>query len=811
MENIQLSPWKVMGSLPYQADFSPHITAGVLIDPPTLLVPWIDAQVPGSIYRDLLKAGWIDDPYFDRNSLNCEWVAGRWWTYRTAFTVTEAQLQKTLKLRFGGIDYAAQIYLNGKKVGAHEGMYIPFEAIINDFVKADQENILVCVLEHAPPADPQPGYTSRTRYLKARFNYKWDFAARVIDLGLYEPVTVTAYDAVNILHSFARPVFEKGQWKLACQVEAEAYRDTDGVLSFDLALNTAGGIVPVRFEKQVSLKTGFNGFSEEITFPGEVPLLWWPNGYGDQAMSELTISFRVNGVADDSVSHNVGFRTLEFIHADGREDALKYNVVVNGKRIYLKGTNMVPLDCMHCVDAGEIDRRLKDVAQANVNFLRIWGGGHIESEDYYRAADKYGLMILQEFTMSSSGCDDVPSRNPEFLKLLGTAAVYNVKRLRNHVCLTFMDGGNELTDWRYLGREDHEGHPATFEDPTLAMLKGIVNAFAPDIQMLPSSATGPNALLKIGDTGNNHDVHGPWGYMGPYRHYEYYDSSDSIIHGEFGCGGISGMDQLCRILKPEDRRVCAAREIRAWAHHSAGWDTYDLRERTMFGELKHLPLADYVKVNQFIQAESLRYSLESNRRRQWKNVGQMTWQFNEPWPNAQCSNVLEYYGGKKLAYYAVRDAYESVLTSLKYKKIFHTAGETWEGEVWLINDRTDAEYTVAYSVVTEDGRTLAEGSLSGLAREDLSFRVGSIRAELPGDLTGSFSVILNTRCGGFRDTKEYLMLVADLDIPLAVTREDEKMMEAIKKRFASNPFDAKRASVASVIRYVDRWWKKIGI
>lgn len=230
----------------------------------------------------------------------------------------------------------------------------------------------------------------------------------------------------------------------------------------------------------------------------------------------------------------------------------------------------------------------------------------------------------------------------------------------------------------------------------------------------------------------------------------------------------------------------------------------------MFGDLKHLPLEDYVKVNQFVQAESLRYSLESNRRRQWKNVGQMTWQFNEPWPNVQCSNVLEYYGGKKLAYYAVKDAYASILTSLKYKKLFHTPGETWEAEIWLINDRPDADYTIEYTVVTEDGRTLAEGRFDGTAEEDLSFNVGSLKAELPGDLTGSFSVVLNTRCGDFRDTKEYLMLMADLDIPLVLSEEDKKMLEAMKKRLASNPFDAKRASTASVISYVDRWWQKTG-
>ena len=805
MEAIQLNQWKVMGTLPYQADFSAHITDGVLLPN---LTQWIDAEVPGSIYRDLLKAGYIEEPYFDQNSLHCEWVAGRWWIYRTTFTVSKEQAKKILKLRFGGIDYSAQIYVNGKKVGRHEGMYIPFEAIINPYVSTDEENVLVCVLEHAPLADPQPGYTSKTRYLKARFNYKWDFAARVMDLGLYEPVEIHAYDAAAILHSFARPVLENGEWKLFCEVEIEAYRDAEAVLSFDLALHTASGTVPVHIEKSISLKKGFQHDEETILLDDAAPLLWWPNGYGPQILHPLTITLSVNGTADDAVEHTVGFRTIEYRHADGREDALPYNVVINGKRIYLKGTNMVPLDCIHCTDEAVIRERLTAVHDANVNFLRIWGGGHLESETYYHICDELGLMILQEFTMSSSGCDDVPSRNPEFLKLLHEAAVYTIKQRRNHVSLILIDGGNELTDWRYMDREDHEGHPATFADPTLAMLKGIVNSFAPDIQMLPSSATGPNALLKVGDIGNNHDVHGPWGYVGPYRHYEFYDSSDSIVHGEFGCGGISGMRQLTKIFRPEDLHLDTAYRNRAWAHHSGGWDNYNTRERLMFGDLYDIPLADYVKVNQFVQAESLRYSLEANRRRQWKNVGEMTWQFNEPWPNAQCSNVLEYYGDKKLAYYFLRDAYASVLTSLKYKKLFYEAGETFEAELWLINDRADADFTVEYEVVTESGDVLTSGMMTGTAKEDLSFKAGAFSAVLPDNLTGGFSVCLHTVCGDFEDTKEYLFLIADQEIPVELTDEDRLMLHAFKRRWLSNEQDAKRADIRPVLRYVDRMWEK---
>lgn len=807
MENILFGQWKVMASLPYQADFSSYIKEGLLINPATNLVPWIDASVPGSIYRDLMKAGIIEDVYFDTNSLSAEWVAGRWWTYRTDFTVEKAQLAKPLILRFGGIDYSAQIYINGSKVGRHEGMYIPFEKRINEFVK-EGENTLVCVLEHAPICDPQPGYTSKTRYLKARFNYKWDFAARVIDLGIYAPVTLTQYESARVMHCFVRPICNDGKWAVRFHTEAEAFENTDAVISYVIQLNTENGVVPVRFEKSVSLLKGINQIYEEIQL-SELPRLWWPNGYGDQALSDVSVAVMINGKTDDCVSHRIGFRTLEFIHADGREDALKYCVVINGKRIYLKGTNMVPLDCMHLTDEQAIDEKLKAVKDANVNYLRIWGGGHIESEAYFRAADKYGLMILQEFTMSSSGCDDVPSRNPEFLSCLKTAATENVKRLRNHVSLTFMDGGNELTDWRYMDREDHEGHPATFEDPTLHMLKDIVETLAPDIQMLPSSASGPNALYKMGDTGNNHDVHGPWGYMGPYKHYEYYDASDSIVHGEFGCGGISGMHQISKIFKEKDRKLFTSEENRAWAHHTGGWDSYNMRERTMFGDLKNIPLEDYIKVNQFVQAESLRYSLESNRRRQWKNVGQMTWQFNEPWPNVQCSNVLEYYGGRKLAYYAVREAYESVLASLKYKKLFYEAGERYTAEIWLINDKKDADYAIDYSVTAEDGRTLSSGKFEGIAKEDVSFKVGDIAFHLPDDLTGSFTVSIKTKCGESESEKIYLMLIADLDLPITLTAEDKRRLEIFKKRAASNPFDAKKASYASVIKFVDKWYNII--
>lgn len=806
MNEIKLNPWKALGTLPFQADFSKHMQEGALLPN---LTDWFDASVPGCIYQDLQNAGYIEDPYFGENSLHCEWVANRWWIYRTTFTVSEEDLRDTLKLTFHGIDYSAQIFLNGHKLGHHEGMYLPFEAIVNDYVLPGEENILVCIVEHAPFADPQPGYTSKTRYLKARYNYKWDFAVRLVSLGLYDRVTLERHSIASIAHRFVHPVKTADGWQLEIELELDAYRDGTAQIAYRMEVpkgSDAANASALIGTAELILQKGFNRWKTVV--PVDDPALWWPNGYGAQALYDFQLTLTDEGGISDEFEQKVGFRTIEYRCADGREDALPYNVVINGKRIYLKGTNIVPFDCMTgTVTPERLRGYLTAVKEANVNYLRIWGGGHIESEEFYSLCDELGLMILQEFTMSSSGCDDVPSRNPEFLVLLQRAALHQVKLKRNHVSLTLWDGGNELTDIRYLDTEDHEGHPASFEDSTLAMLKGLTEALSPDIMMLPSSGSGPNALLRLGDTGNNHDVHGPWGYMGVEAHYTLYNGSDSIVHGEFGCGGMANYDAICRFTEEQDRRLCTSRDNRVWAHHSGGWDSYAMREQLLFGDLHDIPFEDYIKVSQYIQAESLRYSLEANRRRQWKNVGEMTWQFNEPWPNIQCSNVLDYYGGKKFAYHWIREAYDSVLTSLKYDRLFYQPGDDFGAELHIINDRPTAEAVITYTISGTDGRILAEGVERTAAEEDISQRVCTLRAQLPSDLTGGFTVKLHTECGEYCGDKEYLFLIADQEKPVQMTEVERKTLAMSKRPQLVNGMDDKRADPAVVTAFVDRYYR----
>lgn len=764
MKTITLNSWKLMGTLPWQPDFSKWMRDGEMRPDQT---DWIDASVPGCVYQDLLRAGLIDDPYFGTNSLSCEWVANRWWVYRTSFSLTEQDFADHIELTFHGIDYAAKIYLNGQLLGEHEGMFIPFSACVNEAARPG-ENILICVLEHAPFCAPQPGYTSKTHYLKPRFNYKWDFAARLVSLGLYDQVTLTAYPIASISGAYIRPVFQKDQWTLEIDLSVTAYRSGCAELLLSL-FAPSGQLLTEMPAAALSLSEGLS--DQHFSIPVKEPLLWWPNGYGEQPLYRLQARLLENGRPSDEKSWNTGFRTLSYFQADGRQDALAYGVCINGRRIYLKGTNIVPFDCMTGVVTPEKLREQIGAAKAaNINFFRIWGGGNIESEAFYDLCDEMGILVMQEYTMSSSGCDDVPSRDPHFIALLERALTFQLPLKRNHLCLTFLCGGNELTDIRYLGREDHEGHPASFEDPTLARLKKLSEALCPDIQMLPASASGPNALLDPSSPGKNHDVHGPWGYAGVREHYALYNSSDSILHGEFGCGGMTNLSALKRFTRPEDRQLFTSRENRVWAHHSGGWDSYSTREFLLFGDLRSLALEDYIRVSQYIQTESLRYSLESNRRRQWKNVGEMTWQFNEPWPNIQCSNVIDYYGGKKLAWYAMRDAYAPVLASLRYDSLFYAPGEHFEASLFLLSDLPDCSYAVTCTVTDETGGSLLpdgaiQQTIAGNICQDEVISLPTLTLDLPESITGSFSVCIHTECGSFSNEKEYLFLIADQGLP----------------------------------------------
>jgi beta-mannosidase len=334
------------------------------------------------------------------------------------------------------------------------------------------------------------------------------------------------------------------------------------------------------------------------------PELWWPNGFGEQRL------YRAG-------DFEVGFRTVEL------DD---YRLVVNGVPVPIRGWNWVPLDVLHGVPRPEkLERLLRLAQRANVNLLRVWGGGLIESEEFYALCDRLGLLVWQEFSQSSSGLESVPSDDPDFVAALAADAREIVPRLRRHPSLAIWGGGNELD--------------ADDCNPTLAALRGVVRELDPERAWLATSPVGEK------------DVHGPWEHQGLRKHYEHYDTGTSLLHSEFGVEGMTNQRALEELIAPE-RRWPADRSNPVYEHLGAWWNNAAFVQEAFGGRIEDVETMR--RASQWLQYDGLRYAVEAAIRR---GAGVVPWQLNESFPNAWCTSAVDWHGEPKPAYHGVARAY----------------------------------------------------------------------------------------------------------------------------------------------------------
>ncbi|SKA85437.1 beta-mannosidase [Clostridium sp. USBA 49] len=676
--------WQLAAFWPYTPLLGNSVETGVKLQG---ITPWIKSEVPGSVYKDLLNSGLIEDPYYELNSLKCEWVANRWWIYKTTFDIENYNGSNIYKLVFKGVDYKAHFYLNGTKLAEHEGMYDHVVLDITSIVKKEVNELLI-MIEQAPEEMSQIGYTSKTYTQKSRFNYKWDFSTRLVNLGLWDDVGLKIINKNEIGDTYLKTTSEENHGIIDLSLKLNVYKENNCKIKLKLSFQDT---CIEEVETNYSLDEGERLIRQIFTI--ENPKLWNPNGYGEQPLYKVEIFIYDENTLLDAKTLYTGIRSLSYSqNENSREDSLSYTVIINGIKIYIKGVNFVPMDHMYgCVKREDYDKALKAMKEANINLVRVWGGGIIEKEAFYELCDKYGIMVWQEFIQSSSGLDNVPSKRPKFLKLLRETAIQAVKVKRNHVSLTFWSGGNELTD--------ANGVPSTYEDQNIAMLRGIVDALDGQRLFLPTSSSGPLEFLNPDKPGYNHDVHGPWKFGDVIKHYDLFNHSDSLIHSEFGTDGLVSIETMRKFLSGENIKITTMEKNLSWRHHGECWDTY-VRDKKAFAEIESIE--DFINISQYLQAEGLRYAIEANRRRKFQNSGSIIWQFNEPWPNVSCTSLVDYYGNKKLAYDYVKLAFKPIHISLKYDGLKYKSGSEFKGEVYLHNDLKAFSGNVSYKILDKN-------------------------------------------------------------------------------------------------------------
>ena len=503
---------------------------------------WLPARVPGSVVDDLVRAGEVPTPYFERNSRLAEWAAARTWVYRCRV--------RGGTVAFGGVDHEATVFVDGEEVAHHVGAFTPFRVEV-----PPGEHALAVAVHAAPPSEPQVGRTSRVRVHKSRMSYGWDFCPRLVHQGIWRPVTLDPPPEV-----FPVVTLEDGVGRVE-----------------------VGGSTLLEVDR---------------------PELWWPNGSGPQRL------YRAG-------EFEVGFRTIEL------DD---YRLTVNGVRVPIRGWNWVPLDVLHGVPRPEkLERLLRLAQRGNVNLLRVWGGGLIESEELYSLCDRLGLLVWQEFSQSSSGLESVPSDDPAFVAALAADAREIVPRLRRHPSLAIWGGGNEL--------DADDAHPA------LAALRSVVQELDPG---RPWIATSP-----LGDK----DVHGPWEHQGLRRQYAHWDAGTALLHGEFGVEGMTNRGAHEELIAPEHRWP-ADRSNPVYEHLGAWWNNAAFVQEAFGGRIEDVETMR--RASQWLQYDGLRYAVEAAIRRR---AGVIPWQLNESFPNAWCTSAVDWHGEPKPAYYGVARAY----------------------------------------------------------------------------------------------------------------------------------------------------------
>jgi beta-mannosidase len=716
-------------------------------DPPPLDEGWIPATVPGSVLHDLWQAGAVADPYVGRQSLLAEWVPERTWVYAVRFDEPPRPGRRAW-LRFAGLDFEADVFLNGRHLGRHRGMFSEAVFEVGDLLREEPPNALAVVVAPAPAEESQVGRTDRVRTAKARMPYGWDFCPRLVHQGIWDDVTLEWTGATSIADLRVSTDLEGDGAMVRVDVRAH-----DGAARADAALTWQGA----RVGRGTAVLDRDGVARLELSVPD--PRLWWPAGEGEPALHGLQVTLHdADGAVSDRRRMRVGIRSISLVGNEGAPpDALGYTLRVNGRRVWMRGWNWVPMDALYGLRRPARLAHLVDLARrADVNLLRVWGGGLIEREDFYDACDAAGILVWQEFPLSSSGFDNAPSDDPAYLDHLRGEAEAAIRHRRHHPSLALWCGGNELTD--------AETRPLDERTAAIALLRDAVERLDPGRAWLPTSPSGPtfhHSLESVErDQDALHDVHGPWEHQGLEAQYELANAGTALLHSEFGAEGMASVPVLERTI-PEAERWPAHRGNPVYAHRGAWWDNEPLVQGCFGGRLQDV--ASLSRASRFLQAEALGYAIEADRRRAWRCSGTIPWQFDEPYPEAWCTTAVDHAGRPKPAYHAVARAYRSVALSARFDRQAWGGHEAFEATVWLSNLSPDhVRGTLSSRIVLIDGSVAFGGDPAAVAiAPATTAEVASVRWAIDGrDAVFLLDLAVRDAAGRLAAERRYLFSTA---------------------------------------------------
>ncbi len=646
---------------------------------------WMPAKVPGTVHTDLLSNKIIPEPYYGNNEKSLQWIEEKDWEYQCYFNISKSEFFKNhIELELKGLDTYAGVYVNDSLVLTADNMFREWNIDVKKYVckgKNKLKIVFYSAVKKGKEAAAKLRYTlpgdEKVFTRKAQYQYGWDWGPRFVTCGIWKDVGLVFWDDAKINHvKYVQNVLTDSvaHIEFVCTIES----DKEVNAFIDAGLDSESDNFNQRTEK-IHLQKGIYEYSIPLTIRN--PQRWWIRDLGESFLYNYTIDLTYNSKVLDKKQIAIGLRTIELVN---EKDSIgtSFYFKLNGRPVFMKGANYIPQDnFVTRITLEKYERAVLSALDANMNMLRVWGGGIYEQDEFYELCDQLGILVWQDMMFA---CAMYPA-DSAFLNNVSNEVTQQVQRLRNHPAIALWCGNNEIDEgWKNWGWQKQYNY--SYSDSTTIAnnyqllfektIKDLVNNNDDSRAYWPSSPSigwGHKESLTQGDA----HYWGVWWGMEPF---EIYNNKVGRFMSEYGFQGMPQASTLFKVglyapAKKKNENYDKGENVSAFYSHRIDSTVLNAHQKHPKGfETIHtymqrdfkVPVSNYdsyTYISQLVQAKGLKTAIEAHRRNKPYCMGTLYWQLNDCWPVTSWSSV-DYFGNYKAAHYEVKRLYKDVIISV---------------------------------------------------------------------------------------------------------------------------------------------------
>jgi len=614
-------------------------------------INWLPAIIPGSVQSNLLQLNKIEHPHIANNEEKITWIEEEQWQFKTSFNIDKLDKSKTYELIFYGLDTYAEAYVNEELILSADNMFRKWKVEVTDIIQFKNElKIVFTSPKNYQKNDshyinknlPNDGIPERPLTRKAAYQFGWDWGPKIVTMGIWRPIELVSYEN-NKMEDVI--------------IHTKILNEQNADLVAQLSLSnqpTKNQYCKIYVDGEFAKRSDFNHKEITIDFNVSQPKFWWPNGWGKANLTNIKLELYQDEHLIDSWSKNIGLRKVELIN---EKDSIgtSFYFKINNEPIFCKGANWIPQShFISQVKKSDYLKLLEDAVDANMNMLRVWGGGIYEQDVFYELCDSLGIMVWQDFMFANT-------MYPEQLnESIAKEVDDNIIRLANHPSIVHWCGNNEIeVAWNNWGwQKQYNISPpdstALINNYNYIFKKLIPGKLKKHLLNATYSHTSPLSNWGTAENFNHSSMH-YWGVFHGEDPFSDYANNVGRFVSEYGFQSFPNWKNLESVIPGNELNL----DSELLKHRQKSYKG----NRLIFQHLeRHYPKANNLKelsyLSQLTQTKGIQYAIQNHRINQPHCMGSLYWQLNDVWPAISWSSI-DYNGEWRALHYAAKQAFDN--------------------------------------------------------------------------------------------------------------------------------------------------------